>query len=892
MVLKRRLFYPRRWIPNILPGATCFKQPTKSTETNIVTTAECDNRSTQSTRSNWTRLPCVRRKAKCGRQIQLLTFGLGALAVVGCDTTGDVLTTRDDSRSGQSHLVAAQTSPRTTLEHFARAYQRLTAYEDEAYVRLRYELDGKLLEDRAPLTVAWDNRGHVGLQVYSVQAGPTQGRWRLSLRDDDDLFPNQVLSRALPAKVDFGWLLTDPIVAERLSAGLAGFPPQLDLLLNPQPLSGLIDDSAALSYLPTESIDNRACFVIQVQRGPTLFVLWIDQASLMLRRMRMPQTHLTEQMLADKRVANIELTIEFSNIRTEGTIDWGRFTIPEKPEAWLVNRFVPRPPAVDTTAVGEQIPGFQLESPMGQTVFSSSDHRTQRKATVLLWLADHPTCRLASEQLQRVAQALEQQRLPQGSVEIISVWAEPQPPVGSTFQSMAADWNLPGKMALDRQALGRDLFRVLEAPTLVVIDNQNRLQLRESRSNPVLDQVLPRLLSRIVAGENLAEELIAKEQLSAERFEAELRLAAASDSHRSDRFPAPRPYAPETFRLRELAREAMPHQALAVATDQQQTLWILLRSGQLQQISNATSPPTSVTHNTTWRPEERAGVRLDVGPDCQNIAMCWTQGNQIALYNVATQQSRTVQVGDEAKLVDMQWLTLGSPDSTRLAAITRDGQTVLIDPSNREQLSGQATQQTVAVLSRRTGSHSMDGLVVMADGTIENLQLSGDALPNTSARLNRPAAVGALTADSTAAAPETLPRANRLAFQPDVGPWQTWRDATQELTLARGWLASDEPAVFLLDSSLQRRWHYRMPVQSPPAWTGVSSATDPRSGQPVWAISTTDHTVHVLRADGLLIDHFRPELPVVGLSLLPNGARLELILVHPDERIRYALDGF
>jgi hypothetical protein len=827
--------------------------------------------------------------------------------MLGCDKSGDMLKTGEDSRQGQAHFTAAQTSPRTTIDHCVRTYQGLTAYEDEAYVRLRYELDGKLLEDRAPLAVAWDKRGQVGLQVYSVQAGPTQGRWRLSLRDDDVLFPNQVLSRALPSKVDFGWLLTDPVVAEQLSAGLAGFPPQLDLLLNPQPLSGLIDDSAALTYLPAESIDNRPCFVIQVRRGDTQFVLWIEQASLMLRRMRMPQTHLTEQMLADQRVAHIELSIEFSNIRTEGTIDWGRFALPEKADSLLVNRFVPRPPEVDTTNVGEQIPGFQLESPAGQTVFSSSDHRSQRKATVLLWLADHPTCRLACEQLQRVAKALEQQQLPPGSVEFISVWAEPQPPAGSTFQSMAAAWNMPGKVALDRQALGRDLFQVLEAPTLVVIDHQNRLQLRESRSNPVLDQLLPTLLSRIVAGENLAEELIAKQQLSASRFEAELRLAAASDSHRSDRFPPPSPYSPETFRLRELAREALPHPALAIATDEQQTLWILLRSGQLQQISNATSPPAIVTHNTAWRPEERAGVRLEVGSDCQNMAMFWPHGNQIALHNVATQQSRIVQVGDGAKLVDMQWLTLGSPSSTRLAAITRDGQTVLIDPSNREQLSGHSAHQPVAVLSRRTGSRNLDGLVVMADGTLEELQLSGDTPPATSAMLNRPAAyVGQGTEPSKAGPGTASPAAQRqafqpqtshvalqpVAFQPDVGPWQTWRDATQELTLARGWLATDEPAVFLLDASLQRRWHYRMPVLSPPAWTGVSSATDPRSGQPVWAISTTDHTIHLLRADGLLIDHFRPELPVVGVSLVPNGARLELVIVHPDERMRYALDGF
>ncbi len=831
--------------------------------------------------------------ARDSRHRQRLFGLLGVLLVglsSGCDSTGDILAKNGEAQgAGSSRLVSATNSPRTTIDQCVRVYQQLSSYEDEAFVRLQYELDGKLLEDQAPLSVGWDAKGHVGFHAYSVQAGPSpapsQGRWRLRLRDDDGLIPKQVLSRAVPAKVDFGWLLSDPLVAERLSAGLAGFPPQLDLLFSDKPLSGLIDDSVALNYLPPQSIDDRACLVIQVKRGPAEFVLWIDQASLLLRRMRLPKTHLTEQMLADTRVANIELTIEFAKARTGHNVNWSRFAVEAAADELLVNRFVPLPTTVKTTGLGERIPGFHLESPTGEQVYSSSDHKRQRKATVLLWLADHPTCRVASEQLQHVATELEELKLPIGSVEFVTVWAEPRPAQGSSFDSMPSDWNMPGRLALDREAMGRDLFQVLEAPTVVVIDAANRLQLRESRSNPLLDQVLPALLARLVAGEDLAHELISQQNRAMERYRAELRMAAASDAQSSDLFPAASSYEPQAFQLRELSRDQLPQEALAVCTDSRHTLWTLLVGGELHQQPNSASDQSVKKFNTRWQVDLHSAVRMEVAPDSHDVALGIIGGSEVQLFNTTTAQSRSINMGSSSKIVDFQWITMSAPSTARLAVITRDGQTVLIDPTNREQLSGRSPVEPVALMALRNPQQAVDGHVVLADGSIEPLQLSNDSIRSVTQGVGGPIAtpLGGKTSRTDAIN-------RRLAFQPDVGPWLTWRDGSQELTLARGWLATDEPAVFLLDQALNQRWHYRMPLQGQLAWTSASVAQDPKSGQPVWGISTSDNTIHLLRADGLIIDHFRPTEPVVGLALAPHGERLELTLVHAQQKVRYALD--
>lgn len=796
---------------------------------------------------------------------------LAWLMATGCDTTGDALLPTGDSSPSVGHPVAASASPRSTIEQMVDMYQQLHSYQDAAYVRLLYDMDGKRLEDRAPLSVAWDDQGQLGLRVYSVEAGPSSGRWRLRLPEAEAIVPHQVLSRAIPPHVDFAWLLSEPLVAERLAAGLAGFPPQLDLLLAPKPLQGLIDDQVTLSFLHPEAIDGRACLVIRVERGASEFMLWIDQESLLLRRLRLPRSHLTPAMLQDGRITHVDLTIEFAGARGNERIDWASFEVASQSEELRVSRFVPTPLQVDTSGLGEQVPGFHLESPAGETVYSSSTVAPQRKATVLVWLADHPTCRMACEQIQRVREALPALGVPEGAVEFVMVWAEPQPPAGSTFETLAEQWRLPGKLALDREAMGRDLFNVQEAPTLVVVDHQNRLQLRESRSNPLLDQVLPQLLLRISKGENLADELVQKQLQVAQRHRAELRMAAAIDGRQAADPFATRPYPPETFSLRELARSPSKGTAVATGSDEQGSVWTLYNTGQLRRDTASTlaMPDSNATAwlDTRWRNDTNATARIEVSPASNFVAYTSHGDTSVQWIDCDTKENRTIELDAAGRPTDLRWLPGHEGNTASLAIITSEGQTLLIDPTDRQQLSGHSSVKPLALLPAGPRQSSIAGYVVLADRSIQPLQLSAS--------------------ESIAANDSVQPR---LAFQPNQGPWVVGHERDRTWTLARGWLAADEPALFLLDEQRKQRWHYRMPLEPEPLSPAFSVATDPTTGQALWAVLSGKQTIHLMRADGRIIDHFRTAQPVVGLSLQPNGARLELSVVHAGQAVRYAVD--
>lgn len=833
---------------------------------------------------------------RLGAAVCLTAVLLGTLFIAACDRSSEVLRRQTEQAAGggdrQSELTSAPISPKSLLDDCVRAYQKLSSYQDEAFVRLRYRLDGELMEDRAPLSIGWNSKGQIGLRVYSVEAGPTDGRWQLRFRDGDPLVQDQVLSRALPERVDFPWLLADPLVSERLSAGLAGFPPQLDLLLNPQPLSRLIDDSAAISFRTPTAIDGRACYVISVKRGEAEYLLWIDQASMLLRRLQLPQSNLTPAMLADKRVSEVGLSIEIRNVLTSGPIDWTRFAVKADASDRMVSHFVLPPPLVDTSGLGEKLPGFFLVSADGQPVYHSATNLGLRKVTVLMWLADHPSCRVAAQQLSNIDQELKKLGVPSGAVEIVPVWAEPQPPSDSTFANLQADWQLPGPVALDRDAMGRDVFNVKEAPTLVVIDEKNTLQLRESRANPLLEQLLVPLIMRLLDGEDLADELIAEQKNLLVRHKAELEMAAAVNAPsvvpatNQDRSDASIAYYPVIFELHEIDRKTWRVPAAATAADAAGLKWTLFADGELQRSGGAGAD--TKRFQTRWKIDSGAG-RLVVSPASEYVAYAVPRASQVQLFQCSTSQNRVVELGAGAAIRDFQWVHLDGDRTARLALITEHGQTVLLDPSDREQLSGKCPAEPVALLTVASGEQAIGGQVALVDRSLESLHLSEEAIPRDVSPTSRKS-LGSNISHSRPAGTSSLP--SKLAFQPAAGPWHTWRDSQTQLTLARGWLAQDEPALFLLDDQLQIRWHHRMPLNADSNWPYLSAAQDPGTGQPVWAVaeSGSGHsTVHIMRADGLVSDHFGVRGELRGLTLAAEGSRLVLRLVQAQTAVSYEL---
>ncbi len=136
-------------------------------------------------------------------------------------------------------------------------------------------------------------------------------------------------------------------------------------------------------------------------------------------------------------------------------------------------------------------------------------------------------------------------------------------------------------MALDAQAIGRDLFSISEAPSVVILDRKHRLQFFQERANPLLPQALPELLSRLVDGENLAETMQARAITEQRRYTAQLWQARSADANMGA-FDKTQPYAPAQVRLDKIRDYKIVSETVALSIDAQQHIWLLTSNGKLE----------------------------------------------------------------------------------------------------------------------------------------------------------------------------------------------------------------------------------------------------------------------------------------------------------------------
>ncbi|MEM8732642.1 MAG: hypothetical protein AAGG44_00365 [Planctomycetota bacterium] len=837
----------------------------------------------------------------------LCVIGLLLGGVPGCDRTQETVQSEvEQVEATPGHYVSAAVSPKSILDECVRSYRRLTSYEDSAYVQLKYRIGEKWHQDRAPLKVAWAKQAPgeasqqlLGLQVYSTLAGPDGDRWRARIDRSDLAESNQVLSRAIPERVDFAWLLDDTVVAQSLSAGLAGFPPQLDLLLSETPLSGLVHDATELKLMRPASLNGRLCHVISIEVAGRSYQLWVDQASMLLRRLVMPQQNIPRELLGTQGVEDVELSVELASIRVGEAIDWGEYRVPVEPEDYLVNHFVAPPVQWDTGGLGVQVPAFRLKNGQGIPVFETGRGAQpgEPEIKVLVWLANHPSSQLAAEQVAMVADLLEGDVELEDRVRFVPIWAEPTPPQGMSFKQLRDAWELPGEIAVDSEAVGRDLFQVEEAPTLVVLDGENRIQLRENSSNPMLARFLPTILRRLNQGVDIAAEFIQDARNVSRRSFAELQAALAIDNKRVLNGNAAADYWPQWVELIHSSATNMQTELLAASLDTSGHIWALDRSGTLTEWSTA---GREFSQKNAWPNIGvlKRGGKMRVSAAADLVAIAGLESSPLKVVHTKHDRGFDVSISPGDAVLEMEWVSVAADSRPRLAVTTLKSQLLLIDPANQEQLSARCPSKPVALLPRRLESNEVGGVVVLADRSVQPIRLGKprqgtpeqrtlsmkveekrDGPELDSEATGEVVLIGYRTPLGSSPSKEN---SALLPFQPAAGGWLQLISDERSFTLGRGWLAKDEPAAFLLDSDLKPIWHRRLPLLSETIHKGsVSGCIDPKSGQPVWLLVDTDSTIHLFRADGLA-DHFRFREPVLNVSLLTAGSELNMCVARAD----------
>lgn len=830
------------------------------------------------------------------RLVRMIAWLLGALALSihgGCDRTAEIAEKdRAPQRVGKLVTTNSESVDRTAvawLEKSAAAYAKATTYEDSARVVLSYKFDGKPTQDVAPLSVAYESPNRIGMKAYQVQAGSTANRFRLRVRNESSSgapapLTKQVISRELPKQLTMPWLLADQVAVNHWAAGLAGSPPQLELLLGQAPFRALLDGATEVALDGHGNESGQSYQIVKIVRGQARYRLWISATTSLLRRIELPTATLPPAMLSDDQIAEIHLSIELDDPRVGTRIDWSKWEVPVQPLDQLVRYLVLPPQSEIDTRLGKALPAFRLPaSEPGKMNWDTSAAAGLGKVQVLIWLADHPSCRATHDQL-----VLALSRIPapvRDRIAPVVVWAEAEPPKGMTFSSLKQQWQIDAPIVLDNGEIGRDILTIAEAPAIVVLDGKHRLQFMQQRGNPLLADILPDMLGRLVKGENLAQAAIDHVHLQEDRFIAGLWQSRASDCV-VGAFTQPTSYAPALVKLEELNSLPIKESIIGFQADATRNLWLLRGDGKLLQLNpggKVERELSSGLENASTSAATKSPVRMAFDDATKFVALSCEQGDRLIVLELATQRASAIELSKQS-LTDFRWLD--TPAGVRLAAITSSGKTLLIDPTRLEQHSGQSNQAPLALLPRVAEEAITSGYVILSDGRIEPLIVQDEGGAKATA-LGQAASMSLKSKDADASVTNSILK--QLQFHPARGPWIQWRDAKHSLTLARGWLASDEPAMYVLDDKLQQLWHAPLSIQAGAEIYGASVALDPISQQPMWVVATAASTLHFFRADGQLVDDCLLASSPRGVALVPVGQELKLWVAMRDKLIEYRL---
>jgi len=406
----------------------------------------------------------------------------------------------------------------SVLQRMIDTYRDASSYRDDAFVRLRYRRGGQTHEDRSPVRVAWQAPNRISIHAYEVQVASDGTHLRARIRDRATRdFDGQVVTRRVSNRLTLDQLYrSDGIMSLALRQGLVGYPLQLGLLLADHPLAILMDTKEVThQLLEPARIDDRLCDRVQMRTSDGAFVFWVDRARHVLRRVEYPIATFAPDVANDPTVSDAQLTVELAGAAVNVAMASDTFTMPVPADAKAVHKFVPPPRELSSDLFGKQVGPFAFRGPSGEVV---TRDQLGDDIKVLIWFNNHPACKAALTELNKVYTKYRGQ----AGFDFLAVCVEPASTTDRQIEDLMKMWQIQIPVVRDLEAYGRDVFHIPWAPTLVVLNGDNRLHIFEVGVNKDLPTELPQVLSRLAAGDDLAAEILARFRAQRERYARQL----------------------------------------------------------------------------------------------------------------------------------------------------------------------------------------------------------------------------------------------------------------------------------------------------------------------------------------------------------------------------------
>ncbi len=227
----------------------------------------------------------------------------------GCDRPASraAQVVEDDAPRSVSH-----SSPRELLASIFSRYRNAASYHDRGVVRLSYASGGREESRVAPMNV-WLNQNQLYVNAYDVHLLSDAGSMTAWVLDGASRnFDSQVLRiETKNQRPTIDTLFPDPLLADRIAAGLAGPPPQLEWLFAREPMKLLFHSEHRFEFGPSETVDRRLCRSIHVHAENDLYVFWVDETAGIVRRVNLPPVVASPSV--GEEIQTMSLSLELNN---------------------------------------------------------------------------------------------------------------------------------------------------------------------------------------------------------------------------------------------------------------------------------------------------------------------------------------------------------------------------------------------------------------------------------------------------------------------------------------------------------------------------------------------------------------------------------------------------
>ncbi len=299
----------------------------------------------------------------------------------------------------------ADSQPRANdpLQAMKHAYRQATSYTDAADLRIELVPPSAGDEEqRIPLAVSLERPNKLrvdafganvvcdGKQFYGIVADPAMS--------------DQILYHQAPPDLTVKQIYSDPVLDQMLSDGTGIRLPQLQLLLDDQPLESVFGTGFTSKRLEDKSIekDESPCQRVEVQSEKGRYVAWIDPQTHVLRRLEMPSALFLRGSDPAPKV-EFRVWAEFNGAKLGSKIDEDAFKFEAPSSAMLLKWFVAPPPSVRNEPhelLGKQPQAFKFVDLKRRAVDLQS---LQGKIVVLdFWFLNCPYCFAGFPYLEKV----------------------------------------------------------------------------------------------------------------------------------------------------------------------------------------------------------------------------------------------------------------------------------------------------------------------------------------------------------------------------------------------------------------------------------------------------------------------------------------------------------